>query len=202
VDDAEFARLRALPKNVDWILWGALQGGIVVLLGIAVVLTQVVGTGPLVRGPGSVGRVLDVVLPTLAIVPILAGIFVYWRNVARGPWPNGRVVRRVASHLATAGAARDAERFAADTVLLLDGNFRGASIFAWALGEGGALLAGICTLMRGFQPAGMAVVVLWFAFMAMGAPTSARIGDYRRALLQAAGLNKAQAETLLAQAGA
>jgi hypothetical protein len=198
VNEAELARWRATPKNAEWILWASLQIGILLFLGIAAVVTTMAGHGLVGGGSSPILAAIDVVFSLAAVVPILAGLFLYTRLVARGPAPNGRSARRLSARLLEAKAASDPDRFAADTVLVIDANFRGASILSWAIGEAGALLAGIYSVLRGFQPAGVGLIVLWFAGMAFSAPRPARRDGYRRRALAAAGLDDAQVEKLLA----
>jgi len=188
----------AATKTAALILWAALQLGVLFLLGLAALFKFVQPGGLFVPGAHPV---VDVVAASIAAAPVLLGLFVYGRNVVFGPSPNSRVVRSVSKRLAESPASADPDRFAAGVVALLDGNFRGASILAWALGEAGALLAVCVTLGRGFQTPEVAVVALWFLSMAISAPTQSRIDRYRRRLLEHSGLNKAQTETLLAQAG-
>lgn len=200
MEEDEKTRLRAIPNNGLWKIWGANQIAIVVLLAVAAVITATPGRGPFLRGEDLVDKGMDVALPAIATAQVLSGVFVYLRNVVRGPSAHGRAARNVRARLRVAESASDPDHFFADAVLLLDRNFVGVSILSWALGEGGAMLAGIYTLLRGFQPAGIAVVVLWLLSMVVSAPTAGRRDGYRRRLLRAAGLDDAAAEQLLALA--
>ena len=198
MDDAELARMRSVPKNGAWMAWGGLQIGMASLFAVAAVVSAMPGRGPRLSQTNPAGNVIDVVLPAIATMQVLSGLVVYVRNVVRGPKADGRAAKSVSARLLAARSASDGDRFLTDTVLLLDGHFLGASILSWALAEGGALLTGIYTLLRGFQPAGIAVVVLYLLSMVWSAPTTARRDRHRERLLRAAGLDDAQVVKLLA----
>jgi hypothetical protein len=98
------AQRLALPSNVAWILWGALQGGVVLLLGITVLLLKLLVGHPLL--PASNSWFADV-FAGIAALPVLAGVFVHWTWVRGEPGENQRIVRRIRKLLVESNASSD-----------------------------------------------------------------------------------------------
>jgi hypothetical protein len=191
------AQRLALPSNVAWILWGSLQGGVVLLFGITVLLLKFLVGHPLL--PASSAWFADV-FAGIAALPVLAGVFVHWKWVRGEPGENQRIVRRIRRLLGEANASSDPEGDAIAIAVVLENDFRGASILSWAMGEGGALLCAISFMLCGYQPAPVAVFALWFLSMLIAAPTRALRDSFRVPRLRLAGLTDEQARTLLARA--
>lgn len=190
------AQKLVLAPRMTWMLWGSLQAGIALLIGIAVVDLTVVYGHPFL--PPSMRWFADV-LAGIAALPVLGGIFVHWRFVRREPDENHRSVRRLRELLAGASASSDPDGDAIAVAVAIAGGFRGASILSWAMGEGGAMLCAISFLLCGFQPAPLAVFALWVVSMQLHAPTRAIGTAYGVARLRLAGLTEEQARTLLAR---
>jgi hypothetical protein len=182
---------------VKWVLWGALQGGVLTMLGITVLQLKFLVGHPLL--PASSWWFADV-FAGIAALPVLAGVFVHWKWVRCAPDDDDRSVRRIRELLADATASSDPEGDALAVAVALENGFRGASILSWALGEGGALLATISFMLCGFHPTPVAVFALWYLSMLVAAPTRALGSTYGVSRLRLAGLTDEQARTLLARA--
>jgi len=187
----------ALSPRVTWLLWGALQGGVLLLLGIAVLELEVVVGHPFLQ-PSL--RWFANVFAGIAALPVLAGLFVHWRLVRGEPGESHRSVQRIRKLLVDANSSSDPDGDAIAAAVALDNGFRGAALLSWAMGEGGALLCAISFLLCGFQPAPVTVLALWYASMLIAAPTRALVTSYGVTRLRVAGLTEEQARTLLARA--
>ena len=191
------AQRLALSSKAAWIVWGALQGGVVLLFGIMLLQSTVVIGHPLL--PPSF-RWFANVFAGIAALPVVGGIFVHWRFVRCEPGENRRGVRRVRELLVGANGSKDPDGDALAIAGALESDFRGASILSWAMGEGGALLCAISLLLCGIEPAPLAVLALWYLSMLVAAPTRALRDSFRASHLRLAGLTDEQARLLLARA--
>jgi len=197
VTESTHAQRLALHPKAAWVIWGALQGGVALLLGIMVLQLEVVFGHPLMQ-PSFLW--FANVFAGIAVVPVVAGAVVHWRLVRGEPGDNSRGVRRVRELLVDANGSKDPDADALAIAIALESDFRGASILSWALGEGGALLCAISFLLCGYQPAPVSVFALWFLSMLIAAPTRPLRESFRVSRLRGAGLTDEQARTLLARA--
>jgi hypothetical protein len=191
------AQRLALTSKAAWIIWGALQAGVVLLLGIMVLQLKLVIGHPVL--PTSQAWFANV-FAGIGALPVVAGAVVHWRLVRGEPGDDSRSVRRVRAMLVDANRSKDPDALALAIAGALENDFRGASILSWAMGEGGALLSAISFCLCGFQPVPVAVFALWYLSMLFAAPTRALRDSFRVSRLRVAGLTDEQVRTLLARA--
>ena len=183
-------------RKASWVLWAALGGG-VISFGAAVGAVRLVAGGALLREPIPV---IEVVLPLIAAVFVVLAAAAYFLKVLREPPSNDGDVARLREKLLALDGSSDPDTAARDLVLGLETRFRDGSMIGWALAEAGALLALVCTMLRGPQPVALADLSLWLAFMLFAMPMARRCDDFIGKRLRAAGLGPEQAREVLERA--
>jgi hypothetical protein len=191
------AQRLGLSSKPAWILWGALHAGVVTLFVVMLLVDRFLPHGR--RLPPSMSW-FSYVLGGMAIVPVAAGAAAHWRFVRSEPSEHSGIVRRVRERLLAAGKGIDADALALEVVAALAGEFRGRAILAWALAEGGALLAVISIPLFGLKPPAAVVLAVWAVVGLFTAPTDGRREAFDLARLRHAGLTGEQARTLRAHA--
>ncbi len=196
VDRESTARGTMGSARTAWILWSALHGGVVLFLGCSAIVLFVVGR-PLL--PTEMPA-LDWVLPLPAVIPILIGSWFQWRFVRGRPLLKDLGTQCARTKLVDARWEAAPEAMARELDDELTKKFCGAAVLSWAPAEGGALLAGIFTMLRGFQPAFIAVLALWLLSALVGAPRATTMAAYLESRLCAAGLTAERARWVVEQA--
>lgn len=183
------------PRKTGWILWAGLCFGVLSMALVAAALN--VAVGPLRPGPDPA---LDSILPMIGGAQVGLGFLILILAMKREPASKSAEVERLREKLLAVDASSEPDRIVREIDHLGIAQFRNSFLVAWALAEGGALLALVHVMLRGPRPVAIVILALWLAFMLFAMPTTRRSDDFIEKRLRAAGLGPEQAREILVRA--